>query len=145
MQMLLVVQLLNRVASYWFSEQIPLQTMPNEAALFVWPCQSRRLRVYFIVSSSLLPSSRARISILCTSIGNRLIRMWPGPTSQFHLLFSGGNAHDGLRYTVALCVRAICTVNCLCGTFTGVCLMDHDDSHLSSSADTCDMFKIGIQ
>lgn len=40
--------------------------------------------------------------------------------------------------------RTICTVNCLCGIFSGLCLVDHDDSHLSSSADTCDMFKIGI-
>lgn len=64
------------VASYSFIKQRPLQTISNKAALLVLLLllDLSHLSVPVIVSSSFFLYMHC---ILCTSIGRRLIRMWP--------------------------------------------------------------------
>lgn len=81
-------------------------------------------------------SSCSFISILNPSIGSRVIRMWPEHTSICSL--------HSVPTVVLSMTLVYAPLNGLCGTFTRACLMDRDDSHLSST-DSRVMFKITIR
>lgn len=88
--------------------------------------------VSLLLSPLPLSSSCSYISIWCTPIGKRLIRMWPGHKSIPFAPQQTVMPAIVYSWLWVFSVWPICTLNCLCGTFSGVCLMDCDDSHLSS-------------